>query len=132
MKTEWKIFAPIAVFFFVVGTIYAFFTKTDEPIGVVALFLAGATCGLIAVYLAITSRKIDRPEDRADGEMAEGAGELGFFPPSSIWPMWTALTMVLIVLGPVFGWWISLLGLGMGIWSLTGWVYEYYRGDYRH
>ena len=40
--------------------------------------------------------------------------------------------MVLIVLGPVFGWWISLLGLGMGIWSLTGWVYEYYRGDYRH
>jgi Cytochrome c oxidase subunit IV len=43
-------------------------------------------------------------------------------PASSIWPLWAALTMVLIVLGPVFGWWISLLGLGMGIWSLTGWV----------
>ena len=57
---------------------------------------------------------------------------LGFFPASSIWPLWAALTMVLIVLGPVFGWWISLLGLGMGIWSLTGWVYEYYRGDYKH
>jgi arginyl-tRNA synthetase len=65
-------------------------------------------------------------------DASEGAGELGFFPASSIWPLWTALTMVLIVLGPVFGWWISLLGLGMGIWSLTGWVYEYYRGDYKH
>ena len=132
MRTEWKIFAPIAVFFLVVGVIYALFTKMSEPIGVVALLLASVTCGMIAVYLAITSRKIDRPEDRGDGEIAEGAGELGFFPASSIWPLWTALTMVLIVLGPVFGWWISLLGLGMGIWSLTGWVYEYYRGDYKH
>ena len=87
---------------------------------------------MIAVYLGITSRKIDRPEDRPDAEIAEGAGELGFLPASSIWPLWMALTMVLIVLGPVFGWWISLLGLGMGIWSLTGWVYEYYRVDYRH
>ncbi len=132
MRTEWKIFAPIAVFFLVVGVIYGFFTKMSEPIGVVALLLAGATCSIIAVYLAITSRKIDRPEDRADGEIAEGAGELGFFPASSIWPLWTAATMVLIVLGPVFGWWISLIGLGVGIWSLTGWVYEYYRGDYKH
>jgi len=65
-------------------------------------------------------------------EIAEGAGELGCFPASSIWPLWTAATMVLIVLGPVFGWWISLIGLGVGIWSLTGWVYEYYRGDYKH
>ena len=132
MKTEWKIFAPVAVFFVVVAVIYGYFTKLSEPIGNVALVLAAATCGMIAVYLGITSRKIDRPEDRPDAEIAEGAGEVGFFPASSIWPLWTALTMVLIVLGPVFGWWISLLGLGMGIWSLTGWVYEYYRGDYRH
>ncbi len=132
MKTEWKIFAPISIFFIVVAVIYTYFTKWSEPIGTVALLLAGATCGLIAVYLALTSRKIHRPEDDPHGEIAEGAGELGFFPASSIWPLWTALTMVLIVLGPVFGWWISLLGLGMGIWSLTGWVYEYYRGDYKH
>lgn len=132
MKTEWKIFAPIAIFFIVVTVIYSFFTKLSEPIGTVALLLSGAMCGMIAIYLALTSRKIDRPEDRPDGEIAEGAGELGFFPASSIWPLWTALTMVLIVLGPVFGWWISLMGLGMGIWSLTGWVYEYYRGDYKH
>jgi hypothetical protein len=132
VRTEWKIFAGVSAFFAVVTVIYSYFTKLTEPIGTVALLLSAATCAIIAVYLAITSRKIDRPEDRADGEIAEGAGELGFFPASSIWPLWAAVTMALIVLGPVFGWWISLIGLGVGIWSLTGWVYEYYRGDYKH
>ena len=132
MRTEWKIFAPIGGFFVFVAIIYGYFTKLSEPIGIVGLLLSAALCGLIAVYLAIISKNIDRPEDDPNGEIAEGAGELGFFPASSIWPFWTALTMVLIVLGPVFGWWISLIGLGMGIWSLTGWVYEYYRGDYKH
>ena len=132
MRTEWKVFAPIGAFFFIVTVIYGYFTRLKEPIGMVGLLLSGLFCVMIAVYLAITSRKIDRPEDDPHGEIAEGAGELGFFPASSIWPLWTALTMVLIVLGPVFGWWLSLIGVGMGIWSLTGWVYEYYRGDYRH
>ena len=132
MRTEWKIFAPIGGFFVFVAIIYGYFTKLSEPIGIVGLLLSAALCGMIATYLALISKKIDRPEDDPNGEIAEGAGELGFFPASSIWPFWTALTMVLIVLGPVFGWWISLIGLGMGIWSLTGWVYEYYRGDYKH
>ena len=132
MTTEWKVFAPLTLFFLIVGSVYGYFTRLSEPIGLIALLLAGVLLGMITVYLAITSRKIDRPEDKPDAEIADGAGELGFFPASSIWPLWTALTMVLIVLGPVFGWWISLLGLGMGIWSLTGWVYEYYRGDYKH
>ncbi len=132
MKTEWKVFAPIAAFFVLLAPIYAWFTKLSEPIGVVGLLLASGTCGLIAFYLARVSRHTDRAEDRPDGEIAEGAGDQGFFPASSIWPLWAALTMVVIVLGPVFGWWITLIGLGMGAWSLTGWVYEYYRGDYRH
>jgi hypothetical protein len=132
VRTEWKIFAPIGGFFVFVAIIYGYFTKLSEPIGIVGLLLSAALCGMIATYLALISKKIDRPEDDPNGEIAEGAGELGFFPASSIWPFWTALTMVLIVLGPVFGWWISLIGLGMGIWSLTGWVYEYYRGDYKH
>jgi hypothetical protein len=98
------VFAPLTLFFLIVGSVYGYFTRLSEPIGLIALLLAGVLLGMITVYLAITSRKIDRPEDKPDAEIADGAGELGFFPASSIWPLWTALTMVLIVLAPVFGW----------------------------
>jgi uncharacterized membrane protein len=35
-------------------------------------------------------------------------------------------------LGPVFGWWLMFLGLSFGGVALTGWVYEFYRGDHAH
>ncbi|HEY5179915.1 MAG TPA: cytochrome c oxidase subunit 4 [Dermatophilaceae bacterium] len=95
---------PLTLFFLIVGSAYGYFTRLSEPISLNALLLAGVLLGMITVYLAITSRKIDRPEDKPDAEIVEGAGELGFLPASSIWPLWAALTMVLIVLGPVFGW----------------------------
>ena len=57
---------------------------------------------------------------------------MGFFPSRSIWPFWAALTVTVMLLGPVFGWWITLLGVGMGIWSITGWTYQYYRDEYQH
>jgi hypothetical protein len=38
----------------------------------------------------------------------------------------------LVVLGPVYGWWLMLLGFGFGGIALTGLVYEYYRGDHAH
>ena len=35
-------------------------------------------------------------------------------------------------LGPVFGWWLTLLGAGIGVWAVMGWCYEFYVGDYKH
>lgn len=131
MKTEAWIFAVLAAFFAIVAPAYWFLTH--EIIGLVALALTAMLTLMITVYLFITARHMDpRPEDRADGEIVDGAGPLGFFPPSSIWPFWTALTVSIAVLGPIFGWWLTLLGLGMGIWALTGWVFQYYVGEYRH
>ena len=131
MKAERMIFAVITVFFVVVASAYWFITY--EVIGTVALLLTLAFFGMITTYLSIQSRKIDpRPEDRKDGEIIEGAGEVGFFPSSSIWPFWAALTVIVMALGPVFGWWLTLLGIGMGIWSVTGWCYQYYRAEYQH
>ena len=43
-----------------------------------------------------------------------------------------ALTFVLVILGPIFGWWIMALGFAIGAWTLTGLVYEFYRGDHAH
>lgn len=131
MKSEGWIFGILAAFFVVVTPLYWFITH--EIIGLVALLLTAVLTIMITAFLFITARHMDpRPEDRKDGEIVEGAGELGFFPPSSIWPFWTALTVSIAVLGPVFGWWLTLLGLGLGIWALCGWVYQFYVGDYRH
>ncbi len=131
MKAEGWTFVIIGGFLGLVGPIYFFLSH--EVIGLVALLLTGVMGLMIATYLFITGRKMDaRPEDRKNAEIIEGAGDLGFFPPKSIWPLWVALTLSIMVLGPVFGWWLTIIGAALGVWSLTGWVFEFYRGDYQH
>ena len=119
MKAERWIFVFLSIFFLVVVPIYWFMSR--EVIGTFALLMTFALCAMLAVYLSIQSNKLDaRPEDRKDGEIIEGAGEMGFFPSRSIWPFWAALTVTVMLLGPVFG------------WSITGWTYQYYRDEYQH
>ncbi|HVK45174.1 MAG TPA: cytochrome c oxidase subunit 4 [Micropruina sp.] len=131
MKVEGWMFAAIAIFLAVVSPIYWF--MSNEIIGTVALVMALLLFSMVAVYLFTMARKMDaRLEDRKDAEIIEGAGTLGFFPPKSIWPFWLAITVQMLALGPVFGWWISILAVCLGIWSLSGWVFEFYRGDYQH
>ncbi len=131
MKAEKYIFLFVGVFLLVVAPIYWF--MAHEPAGGVALLLAALMSFMIFGYIHATARKMPlRYEDNADGEVIDGAGELGFFPPSSIWPFFAALTVCVVLLGPVFGWWISILGVAMGIWSVSGWLYQYYVGDYAH
>ena len=58
-----------------------------------------------------------RPEDRKDGEIADGAGELGFFPPYSWWPLWCALALGVIVYGTAMGaWWLVIIGWASASW----------------
>ncbi len=131
MKVEAWIFGGLTIFFAVVAPIYWFMSK--DPTGTTALILTTFLVLMIAAYLALVARRIDpRPEDKKEGEIAEGAGELGFFPPQSKWPLFCAIAFCGVVLGPVFGWWLMLLGFGFGAVALTGLVYEYYRGDHAH
>ena len=132
MKPERLVFAFIAAFFLVVTPVYWF--MSHEVAGTFVLAFAGVLGAMIAGYLTIAARGFDpRPEDRRDGEIYEGAGEVGFFPPHSAWPITGAGVVTLIFLGPgVEQPWITLVGVGVGIWALSGWVLEYYRGDYQH
>lgn len=132
MRVETLVFGFIAVFFAVVTPIYWFLS--GEIAGTFALAFAGGLGLIIAVYLAITARSFEpRPEDRRDGEIYEGAGEVGFFPPQSMWPIVCAAVVTLIFLGPgVEQVWITLVGFGIGIWAASGWILEFYRGDYKH
>ncbi len=131
MKTEAWVFGALAVFYALVSPVY--WVMTHEITGTAALILTFFLVLMVGGYLGLVARRIDpRPEDKKVGEIAEGAGELGFFPPQSKWPLFVSLTFVLVCLGPVFGWWITILGFGFGTITLTGLLYEFYRGDHAH
>ena len=131
MRIEARIFIILTIFFALVTPIYWFISH--EVTGTVALILTFFMTLMLSLFLSLVARRIDeRPEDRKDGEIAEGAGELGFFPPRSIWPLACGGVMVLVALGPVFGWWLLFLGAALGAVAMTGWVYEFYRGDHAH
>lgn len=36
------------------------------------------------------------------------------------------------VLGVVIGWWLFIIGAGLGAIALCGWIFEYYRGVHAH
>ena len=60
-------------------------TATSRSAGVAALILSGGLLGISGSFFWFVSRRIDpRPEDRADAEIAEAAGELGFFSPGQL------------------------------------------------
>jgi len=131
MKVESFIFVALAAFLMVITPVYWLLSR--DTAGTSALVLTFFLVLMIGGYLALVARRLDpRPEDKKRGEIAEGAGELGFFPPQSIWPLFVALTFMLVCLGPVFGWWLTILGFGFGAITLTGLLYEFYRGDHAH
>lgn len=132
MKAETWIFVICTIFFALVAPAYWFITY--DPTGTSALTMTALLVGMISAYLGFHAAKMDpRPEDRKDGEIAEGAGELGFFPPYSWWPLWCALTLSAIVIGGAFqAWWLMIMAGGLGVVTLSGWVFEYYRGEHAH
>lgn len=136
MKTEAKIFLFLLVFFAIVAPAYAYVTWSMghfEVIGTTVLVLTLVFCLMVWGLLVLTGRSDGlRPSDRSDGEIVETTGALGFFPPSSIAPFWSTVAIAVIFLGVIYGWWLSLLGVGLGIWAACGWAYEFYTGDYKH
>ena len=129
MKVEALIFNLIAVFCLVAGTVYGIWSR--EPIGTTALVLSAGLTGLIGGFFWFVSRRIDaRPEDRKDADIADGAGELGFFSPGSYWPVALAASAALMGLALAFfySWMIILAGIALLI-TIGGLLFEYYVGQ---
>jgi hypothetical protein len=89
---------------------------------------------MITLYLGFHAARMDpRPEDRKNAEIADGAGELGFFPPYSWWPLWCGATLAVMVYGlAIHAWWLFIIGVFLGALALCGLVFEYYRGEHAH
>ncbi len=131
MKVEAWIFGLNAAFFALVTPVYWWLSY--DPTGTAALVMTFLLTALVTFYLGFHASKMEpRPEDRKTAEIADGAGELGFFPPYSWWPLWCASALAVMVLGVVFGWWLFIIGLGLGSIALCGWIFEYYVGEHAH
>jgi hypothetical protein len=127
MKVEGALFAFLALFFGVVTTVYWLLSR--DPTGTACLGLTGGLCFIVGYYLLFTARRMQaRPEDRPDAEIAEGAGEVGFFAPHSWWPMAAAAAFLTVGSGLVFGPFLMAIGLfALGI-AAVGFTFEYYVG----
>ena len=137
MRTEYKIFVGVAAFLFGAAIVYGFYTRGTgthvEWVGTIALILSGLLCSMCGGFFWFVARRIDlRPEDREDGEIAEGAGEIGFFSPGSYWPFGIALSATIAGLGLVLWmWWLVVAGMILVIVSSSAMIFEYYTGT-RH
>jgi len=131
MKVESLLFGVCAVFVFAVTP--AYWLIAGDPTGTTALAMTFLLLALITFYLGFHARRMEpRPEDRKEAEVADGAGELGFFPPYSWWPLWCALCLATMTAGVAVGWWLFVIGAVLGAIALTGLIFEYYRGEHAH
>lgn len=130
MNVEGRVFAVVASFLGLTSLVYWYLSK--DPTGGVALGFSFGLAFLIGYYLLFTARRMPpRPEDIGEAEIADGAGDIGFFSPHSWWPLALAGGAALAALGLIFGIWLILIGAAVLFTGLTGLLFEYYVGHYR-
>ena len=106
---------------------------TDDPTGTAALMMTTLLAALVTFYLGFHANKMDpRPEDLKEAEVVDGAGELGFFPPYSWWPLWCALALACVRSASSSAGGCSSSASASARSPLIGWVFEYYRGEHAH
>jgi hypothetical protein len=134
MKVEARLFLGVAAFCWAAALLYGIWSKNDqghvEVAGLAALILSGGLLGISGSFFWFVSRRIDaRPEDRSDAEIAEAAGDLGFFSPGSYWPIGIAGAATLTGTGlAFFQLWLVIIGVGAILFTVGGLLFEYYVG----
>ena len=125
MKANWKLFTGLSIFYVAMAVIY--YAVGGEAVGITGMILAACLAGMVGFYLWFTQKRIgfDIPSDDLDAEIADDAGELGFYSPHSWWPLPVAVSACVFSLGLIIGWWLSLIGLGALVISIIGMVTEY-------
>jgi hypothetical protein len=138
MRIEARLFELLTLFFFFIAVVYAAFTGLSrtgvEWAGTTALVLTGGLSLITGTYLRFVARRIDlRPEDFEEAEVSDGAGDLGFFSPGSIWPITLAAAAALTATGfAFFQPWLIALGVVCILTAVFGLVFEYHLGPERH
>lgn len=128
---KWLFLAGIA-FFLPVGLVYGLVTDW-EPVGSWTLLLLCGLYGMVGAYLWLLSRSVDpRPEDDPHADVEDHAGELGVYSPHSWWPLVAGVAVTLVFGGVAIGWWVTGIGVVVGIIAIVGFTYEFSRGQHAH
>lgn len=135
MTVETIIFLGLTVFFMIAAIVYGSLAGTKEPVGIVGFGLTAGLCFIIGSFLWFSSRRLEgpRPEDNADADVADGAGDLGFFSPGSYWPF--ALAFSAAVLGVATAFllvWLMVIAAVFLIMTVCGLLFEYHRRPSTH
>jgi hypothetical protein len=130
VKIQGKLFLWLSVFMLAMAVTYGLWSK--EPVGTTALFLAFGLSIMIGFYLAFTANRVDAmAQDNKEADVADEAGEVGFFSPHSWQPLSLAIGGAFLFMAVVFGWWLAYFSAPLLLIGLFGWVFEYYRGENR-
>jgi hypothetical protein len=125
MKASWQLFTGLSVFYVIMAIVY--WQVNGEAVGITGMILASCLAGMVGFYVWFTQKRIGEtlPEDNRTAEIADGAGELGFYSPHSWWPLPVALSACAMGLGLVIGWWLTLIAVASLVISIIGMVTEY-------
>jgi hypothetical protein len=139
MKSNIVILFLLGAYFLVSGTAYIIWNilagNEFEPAGSLGLLLAAVLAGFIAFFLNMVNKSqggILLPEDAASADIDDADPNLGHFSPWSWWPLVLGFSIALAFLGLAVGFWIIFLAIPFVLIAVTGWTYEYYRGNFGH
>ena len=139
MHIEARLFEFLTAFFALSSVVYGVLTAMFaqggiEWAGTTALVLTTGLTLITGTFFRFVARRLDtRPEDYEDAEIADGAGELGFYPPHSWWPILIALSGSVTAVGMAM-WlpWMIVGGVCFVLASVAGLVFEYHTGAEKH
>ena len=127
MRVESFVLLFVGFFFGLVGAVYWLWSHEDAgSVMLLGTFLLGGVPG--SYYLWWSRRMTPRPSDNPDASVEDGAGAVGAFPGSSVWPFVLGLGATFVALAFVFGAWTLAVGLFLAVAALVGVVYESRRG----
>lgn len=125
MKVEGAVTAASGAFIGLSAIVY--WVMGGEEAGVVMLALAAAALLSVGAWIARAGRRHGpRPCDRDGANPAggDGAGEVGYFPASSIWPFLLACGAVVAANGLAFGVWLAVTGALLVVTAIVGYAVE--------
>jgi hypothetical protein len=124
MKASYRLFVGLSLFYALMAVIYYF--VGGEAVGITCISLSSGLAAIVGFYVWFNNNRLGLlPQDNVTAEIADGAGELGFYSPHSWWPLPVALSACAAGLGLLVGWWLTTIALGALFISVFGFALEY-------